>query len=72
MVTIDQGSAPFGVYRFPLTLAVHDSSGAVRRVRLEVPAQARTTVPLPVDAASRPARVMPDPDVQLLARFTGG
>jgi aminopeptidase N len=68
-VTVDQERARFGAYRFPLTLAVHDASGAVRRVLIEVAAQPRTTVELPFAVAARPARVVPDPDVDLLARF---
>ncbi|MFN2567760.1 MAG: M1 family metallopeptidase [Gemmatimonadaceae bacterium] len=70
-VTIDQARSPFGAYRFPLNLAVHEPSGGVRRVMIEVPAQPRTTVPLPFAVTARPTRVMPDPDVDLLARFDG-
>jgi aminopeptidase N len=68
-VTVEQERATFGHYRFPLTVAVHDSAGAVRRVAIDVPAQARTVVELPLEVAARPARVVPDPDVDLLARF---
>jgi aminopeptidase N len=68
-VTVDQEGTRFGAYRFPLTLAVHDSSGAVRKVVIDVAAQPRTTVELPFAVTARPARVVPDPDVDLLARF---
>jgi aminopeptidase N len=68
-VTIDQQSARFGAFRFPLTLAVHEASGAVRRVRIDVPAQARTAVQLSLQVVARPASVVPDPGVDLLARF---
>jgi aminopeptidase N len=68
-VTVDQQQARFGAYRFPLTLAVHDASGAVRRAVIEVAAQPRTTVQLPMAVAEHPARILPDPDVELLARF---
>jgi aminopeptidase N len=68
-VTIDQERAQFGAYRFPLTLAVHDASGTVRRVQIEVPAQPRTTVALPFPVTARPARIEVDPEVDLLARF---
>jgi aminopeptidase N len=70
-VTVDQQQARFGAYRFPLTIAVHDSAGTLRRVQIEVPAQPRTSVPLPFEVATRPARVVPDPDADLLARFDG-
>jgi aminopeptidase N len=70
-VTIDQQRARFGAYRFPLTLAVHYPSGSVRRVSVEVAAEPRTVVQLPVPGNARPAKVVPDPDVELLARFDG-
>jgi aminopeptidase N len=70
-VTVDQERARFGAYRFPLTLAVHDASGAVRRVLINVSAEPRTTIQLPIAVTARPARVVPDPDVDLLARFEG-
>jgi aminopeptidase N len=70
-VTIDQERARFGAYRFPLTLAVHDGAGGVRRVQMLVPAQPRTMVELPFLVAARPARVEVDPGVDLLARFEG-
>jgi aminopeptidase N len=70
-VTVDQERARFGAYRFPLMLAVHDASGDVRRVQIEVVAQPRTTLQLPFAVVARPARVVPDPDVDLLARFDG-
>jgi aminopeptidase N len=68
-VTVDQERARFGLYRFPLTLAIHAPSGGVRRVQIEVAAQPRTTVQLPFPVAARPARVVLDPDTDLLARF---
>jgi aminopeptidase N len=70
-VTVEQEQPRFGLYRFPLTLAVHDSSGTVRRAQIEVAAQPRTTVQLPFAVTARPVRVVPDPDVELLARFEG-
>jgi aminopeptidase N len=66
-VTVSQEQSRFGAYRFPLTLAIYDSSGSMRREQVEVAAQPRTTVQLPV--AVRPARIVPDPDVDLLASF---
>ena len=70
-VTVDQERSRFGAYRFPLTLAVHDGSGALRKVLINVAAQPRTTVQLPFAVINRPVRVVPDPDVDLLARFEG-
>jgi aminopeptidase N len=69
-VTVEQERARFGAYRFPLTLAIHETSGAVRRITIDVPAQPRTTVELPPALAARPSRVVPDPDVDLLAAPT--
>jgi aminopeptidase N len=69
-VTVDQDQARFGAFRFPLTLAVHEASGPARRVTIEVPAQPRMTIELPLPLAGRPSRVVPDPDVDLLARLT--
>jgi aminopeptidase N len=68
-VTVDQDGSRFGAYRFPLMLAVHDASGAPRKVLINVAAQPRATVQLPLAVTTRPARVVPDPDVDLLARF---
>jgi aminopeptidase N len=68
-VTVDQEQARFGLYRFPLTLAVHEALGGIRRVQLEVAAQPRTTIQLPFAVSARPRRIVPDPDVDLLARF---
>ena len=68
-VAIDQAGAPFGAYRFPLTLAIHEPSGAVRRATVEVPAEPRAAFELPFTLPERPTRVVPDPDVDLLARF---
>jgi aminopeptidase N len=68
-VTVDQQGARFGAYRFPLALAVRDVAGGVRRVVIEVAAQPRTTVELPLAVSSRPERIVPDPEVELLALF---
>jgi len=58
----------FPPYRFPLTVEVVDSDGATRRATVEVPAERRTEVQLPLALAGRPRRVTFDPDVELLAR----
>jgi aminopeptidase N len=71
-VTVDQSRSRFGAFRFPLTLAIHEASGAVRRAAIEVPAELRTTIQLPLSLAGPPARVVPDPDVDLLAHFEAG
>ena len=68
-VTIDQAGSRFGAFRFPLTISVEDGSGAVRRAVIEVPAQPLTTVQVPFPVTTRPARVVPDPDGDLLAAF---
>lgn len=65
-VTVTQ-SGRFGLFEFPLRLALVDPDGNVRRVQVSVPAQLFTRVMLPVTGAV--ARVEADPDVQLLARI---
>jgi aminopeptidase N len=67
-LVIRQGAA-FPPYRFPLTVEVHDARGGIHRQRLTVSAlpSQRLTIPLLLDAA--PARIVLDPDVELLARF---
>lgn len=66
-VTITQ-SGRFGLFEYPLRLALVDPLGNVRRVEVGVPAQLFTRVVLPVTGSV--ARVEADPDVQLLARIT--
>jgi aminopeptidase N len=68
-VTVRQERSRFGAYRFPLTLAVQDASGAVRKVVIDVAPQPLTTVQLPFDLSARPTEIVPDPDVDLLAVF---
>jgi aminopeptidase N len=60
-------SGRFGLFEFPLRLALIDPDGNVRRVEVGVPAQLVTKVVLPVTGSV--ARVEADPDVQLLARI---
>jgi aminopeptidase N len=59
-------SGRFGLFEFPLRLALADSAGAIRRVEIGIPAQDTTKVELPISAPVR--RVDVDPDIQLLAR----
>jgi aminopeptidase N len=59
----------FAPYRFPLTVEVVDSDGAVRRATVQVPAERRAEVRIPLALTGRPRRVAFDPDVELLARF---
>jgi aminopeptidase N len=58
----------FGAYRFPLTVAVQDISGAVRRVTVNVPAERESHFVLPDHFAAIPRALEADPDVELLAR----
>lgn len=59
-------SGRFGLFEFPLRLALADSAGATRRVEIGIPAQDTTKVELPISGPVR--RVDVDPEVQLLAR----
>jgi aminopeptidase N len=65
-VSITQ-SGRFGLFEFPLQLALVDPDGNVRRVEVSVPAQLITKVLLPVTGSV--ARIDVDPDVWLLARI---
>lgn len=66
LLEISQGSR-FAPFRFPLTVAIADASGAIRRATVQVAAQPtqRITIPLALNAA--PRSVTFDPDVDLLA-----
>ncbi|HEU4996542.1 MAG TPA: M1 family metallopeptidase [Gemmatimonadaceae bacterium] len=66
-VSITQ-SGRFGLFEFPLQLALIGPDGDVRRVEIGVPAQLVTRVVLPVTGSVE--RIEADPDVQLLARIT--
>ena len=66
MVSVVQ-TKRFGLYEFPLRLALSDSAGTVRRVEVGIPAQDTTKVALPISGQVR--RVEVDPEAQLLARI---
>ena len=69
ILDVTQDDARFAPYRVPLTIAITDASGAVRRVDVEVKAQRITTVIMPLELAARPRSLQFDPDVELLAAF---
>ena len=67
MLDIAQSSR-FGAFRFPLTVEVQGSDGAMRRATVMVPAEPRAHLVFPL--ATVPARALrADPDVELLARI---
>jgi aminopeptidase N len=67
-VTIDVlQSAKYGTFRFPLTVAVVDSSGAEHRARVEMPAVADLGQRVHVPVSAAPDQIILDPDVELLA-----
>jgi aminopeptidase N len=66
---VTQG-ARFAPYRFPLAVELRLADGTARRTRVEVPAESRSTIELPVELSSPPARVVLDPDVEVLATFS--
>ena len=57
----------FGSYRFPLVVEVTKADGSTARAMVEVPAQERSRVAVPLDLDAPPARLTLDPDVDLLA-----
>ncbi len=56
-----------GSYRFPLKVGVQTSDGRVLTLSLDVPARDSTKFQLPFDLASKPLKVVFDPQVDLLA-----
>ncbi|HEX3865330.1 MAG TPA: M1 family metallopeptidase [Gemmatimonadaceae bacterium] len=68
VVDASQGSR-FGAFRFPLTIAAVDSTGAMHRVTVQM-TTAATTQKARIPLAAAPASVVLDPDVALLARLT--
>jgi aminopeptidase N len=59
--------AKFGLFQFPLAVAVVDSSGTAHRAVLRVQASAGSTAQIRMPLAAAPASVVLDPDVELLA-----
>ncbi|HEX8851337.1 MAG TPA: M1 family metallopeptidase [Gemmatimonadaceae bacterium] len=57
----------FGSYRFPLVVEVTKADGSTARATVEIPAQERSRVAVPLDLDAPPARLTLDPDVDLLA-----
>ena len=55
-------------FRVPLTVGIEGRSA--ERVTVMIPAQPRTEVELPAVVPSRPSRIVPDPDVDLLAKIS--
>jgi aminopeptidase N len=68
IVNVSQGSR-FGHYRFPLTIGVRDASGRMRRAKVEL-SGANASAQLRIQVGGRPAAVVLDPDVELLAAVT--
>jgi len=64
-LVVEQG-ARFGYFRFPLTVRVTRQDGTVTEVRVEVPAEERATIALPIVMDRPPARVEVDPRVEVL------
>lgn len=70
-VTLDvEQTGRFGAYRLPLAIDVVDTSGARRRVTVEVDATPSQRVVLPGEFALAPSALVCDPDVALLAAIT--
>ncbi|MFI5228125.1 MAG: M1 family metallopeptidase [Gemmatimonadales bacterium] len=61
-------SSRFGAYQFPLTVAVVDSSGGQHRTSTRLSAE-YPSPQLRIPSASAPARIVLDPDVEVLASF---
>jgi len=69
LVDVSQ-SDRFGRYRFPLTIAVIDSTGAAHRATVQMSDTSSAPMQVRISLAAAPASVVLDPDVELLARCT--
>jgi aminopeptidase N len=69
VIGVTQGSR-FGAFQFPLTIAVVDSAGVTHRATLQIPPTSGVTRQLRIPLATPPARVIVDPDAELLATIT--
>jgi aminopeptidase N len=59
----------FGLFRFPMIVGIREASGAMKKIRFDVPAQRATSFRIPVELSERPAAVVADPETVLLARL---
>ncbi|MEY4958568.1 MAG: hypothetical protein RL409_2825 [Gemmatimonadota bacterium] len=64
-VTVKQGGR-FAPYRLSLAVDVTTASGAIKRLRLMVPAQSASTITVPITLTANPRAVTFDGDVSLL------
>jgi len=60
----------FGNFRLPLVVELVRRNGTTRRATVEVPAQAESRIVVPIDLDAPPARVILDPDADLLAAIS--
>ncbi|MBW8771155.1 MAG: M1 family metallopeptidase [Gemmatimonadetes bacterium] len=65
---VQQDAAP-GPYAFPLTVVVTDAGNVAHRLSVDVPAEARATLPIPGHFERKPKSLSFDPDSLLLARI---
>jgi aminopeptidase N len=69
ILTVEQGTR-FAPFALPLPIDVVDPAGQSRRTTVNIPAAPSTTLTIPVQGGSPPARLVYDPDVQVLATIT--
>jgi aminopeptidase N len=67
-VELTQG-VRFGAFRFPLVVGIVDSTGTIHRTTVDMNAAEGATVRMQTASASKPVRIVLDPDVALLANF---
>jgi aminopeptidase N len=60
----------FGNFRLPLVVELVRKNGTTRRAVVEVPAEAESRIVVPIDLDAPPARVILDPDADLLAAIS--
>jgi aminopeptidase N len=68
VLDVEQGTR-FAPYRLPLTVEVVDAAGVARRATVELAAQRRQRIVLPLELDAPPQGVAFDPEVRLLASF---
>jgi aminopeptidase N len=60
----------FGNFRLPLVVELVRKNGTSRRATVEIPAQQESRIVVPIDLDAPPARVILDPDADLLAAIS--
>ncbi|MGQ0642396.1 MAG: hypothetical protein ACT4P6_16740 [Gemmatimonadaceae bacterium] len=69
VLDVEQGTR-FAAYRVKMAVDLVAPDGSVRRSLVDIPAQQRATVEVPLSTPQAPTRVVLDPDVGVLGTIT--